>query len=444
MNTTTLVNPRFGIVRALEPADLPVHFPTSFRLVHSRISDTRRFSPWPADESGAGYSFGDSAAAAGAALGEAVERYCGNLVRTDLISGSFRDLSRRGLSCLDPERLCLFSPSQHAVPGFPAEPITRQLATEWVGGTDVADGSPVLVPAAIVWPSYFATDRPGRGPLTNPVIQAGLAAGRDWPHAVASALAELVERDAMTLSWWGARGVRRVRAPRWFLDLAAGPSSALSAELYAFDDEFGLTVLGALVEDRTTGYLTLGMGTGADPTAAVLKALGESLQLQLYVAEYDDPASPFARAATSPTSPLKPWRADRRYAESYRPDRSDVVDYACHLQLHLDPRVQETFRTELAALTMGTTTELADLADVAGDSVGLADRLIAAGHQLVSVDLTTDDVRPTGLRALRMIATGLYSNAPMGLPFEGGQRLDQARTAACASGRPLATIPLPH
>uniref|UniRef100_UPI0006E17723 YcaO-like family protein n=1 Tax=Streptomyces graminilatus TaxID=1464070 RepID=UPI0006E17723 len=452
-----LTDPRTGIVRRLARQAVPAHFPSGFQLIASHLCDTTRFCPWPADSAGAGYAFADPDAALGAALGEAAERYCGNLVPDRLVRASYEELRGRNLRAVDPDSLALYGPEQYADPAFPLTPFTRDLPVEWTEGTDLADGGRVLVPASLVWVSYVSADVEQRGPRTNPVIQAGLAAGATYEDACLGALSEVVERDAMTVAWHGRAGLRAIRPPDWLARFARGPRDRIGTRFIAFASPFGLRVVGALVRDTVTGYLTLGVAARADEEAACLKAYGEALQLQLFTADYDDPTGPYMRAAADPRSPLKPWRSARDYAfgdahESYREDLRDVVDYGCHLQLYLDPRVQDAFERELE-LALGEGAEGSaeagpevspevsagvgpEVSTGAGQEVGpesarfaldaLVARVGAAGHQAVVVDVTTPDVRAAGLRVVRVVVPGLYSNTAAGLPFLGGTRLTAA------------------
>lgn len=452
-----LIDSRFGVLTRLDDRSIPAHFPPSFALTHSRISDISQFSAWPADRSGAGYAFANPHHVRRAAVGEGLERYCGSLVPEGLRSSTYNQLIAAGDDAVDPESLCLYSDSQLCAPGFPAVAFTRDLRVEWTPGTDLSTNTAVWVPAAMVWPSYFgsATFPPSpQRPLTNPIIQAGLAAGPDVPFARWGAICEIIERDAMTLSWYGSQGVHTVTVPRWLSTLAAGPVQALRPRFLSFTTEFGIPVIGTLIFDRSTGYSTLGMGVSPEPIEAAQKALGEALQLQLFVSEYDDPNSAFMRAAESSASPLKPWREDRRYGTSYRADRRDVVDYACHLQLHLDPDVQSAFDSELAERTLGTVdlseltdVELADTAEHSDRQSALLQIMIARlrrAGRVVEVDVTTDDVARHGFRVVRNLVSGTYSNSALGLPFLGGARLASASSRAAARGTLAPATPLPH
>lgn len=434
-----LLDPRVGIISRLEPAAIPAQFPESFTLTHAVLSDTRRFSPWPSDSTGAGYAFNAPEQARAAAIGEAAERYCGNLIPPDLSAATFQDLQAAGVLAIDPESICLYSEGQYQTSGFPAVPLTRADRLEWTPGLDLATGETILTPACLVYVSYFSAPRPR---LTNPIIQAGLAAGPTAQFARWSALREVIERDAMAMSWTGGLGFRALHIPTWLAHFARGPQGALCTRFFALHQEFGIPVIAALVRDDVTGYLSMGIGVHHDGPDAAVKAFAEALQLQLFVAAYDDPAGGYARAAALPGSPLKPWRADRAYGQSYRADCRDVVDYGCHLQLHLDPQVQATFDTELEQLTIDTVAleDLHTAAPPADPLAAMVDRLTGSGYQVVTCDLTTPDIAAAGLHVSRVVVPGLLSNSPLGLPFLGGHRLPTP--PGDGSTRPSA--PLPH
>lgn len=430
---TELIDSRCGIIRRITPVNIPPQFPRTFLMRTSVLSDTTRFSRWPSDSAGAGYAFADETAARSAAIGESIERYCGNLVSPNLRLASFDDLRNEGLDAIDPETVALFSTEQYADPGFPFVPMTRRLPLWWTRGRDLVNNRPVWSPASLVWVSIVGAEPPH----TNPIIQAGLAAGRSRAEAEWSALREVIERDTMTLAWHGRVPLHRIEPPPTLARLAQGPQGVLHSRFYLFPNAFGLNVVGALVRDESTGYLTLGMGAQPDPVSAVRKAFAEALQLQLFVAGYDDPQGPYMRVATNLYSPLQPWRPDRDYGNAYRRDLLDVIDYGCHLQLYLDPQVQRTFEDELAATVM-TTVTFDDLAMYSGQNE-VTERLTSAGHRMISVDVTTSDVQSYGWHAVRVIVPGLYSNSAAGRPFLGGDRL-RTRLA----GKPRRDLPLPH
>lgn len=431
-----LVDARTGIIRELRRAEPPAHFPREFALVHAYAADSGRFGPWQADSAGAGYSL-DGRDPVPAAVGEAVERYCGSIVPIEPERGTTSTLSRRFPDDVvtDLGAWPGFDECRYDRPGFPFARPTRDHEADWVAGTDLRTGTRTWVPAEAVWAYYpHAVVRAGGRALT-PVVQAGLAAGPDRGFAVQGALREIVERDAMTTAWTGRGGLRRVTGvPSRLTTLAAGVDGTLDTRWLAFPNEFVLPVIGALVRDRVTGYLSLGAACHEIPAVAAEKALGEALQLQLLLGDYDDPDSGIGRASHAPGSPLRPWRADRRYGAGYRADFADVGDYGCHLQLHLDPTVRRRFESELDDAVTGTE-PLQRLAT----GTPVEDAVAAAGFDAVVVDLTTPDVAAAGLTVVRVVVPGALTNTAAGLPFDGSPRLRRV-----LAGRAPRTLPLPH
>ncbi|WP_131766407.1 YcaO-like family protein [Candidatus Protofrankia californiensis] len=445
MNLSAILDPRTGIIRRIERNTIAPTLPPEFFMVTAVLSDTTRFSAWASDFAGAGYALLDESAAIGPAVGEAVERYCGNLVPAGLRRATFAELTASGCQVVDPRSVVLFSPTQYGSPRFPFVEFSEDFELEWVCGTQMPTGAVVWVPANLVWVSYAHRAPARRVPFLNPVLSSGLAAGVDEAGAQWSALCQMVERDALTMAWHGRRPLREVIPPPWLAQLGAGAQGSLTTRFIEFPNEFGMIVIGALVFDETSGHLSMGAACRTTAEPAMRKALAEAFQLQMFVGDLDDPDGSYMRAARRPDSPLKRWRADRFYLDDCRDDLADIVEYCTHLQLFLDPRMQDRLEAELADSITGTVTweSLDTGAPFAAttDPLILAETLARAGHPVVSVDVTTEDVRPTGMRVVHTLAPGLYSNSSVGLPFRGGTRLAEQLAAV---GKPRRDFPLPH
>ena len=248
----------------------------------------------------------------------------------------------------------------------------------------------------------------------------------------------------MTLSWTSGGTGWRLEPPSWLARLARGPHGCLNTRFCRFPNDVGLEVVGALVVDEVLGYLSLGTACRPDALDAAVKALAEAAHVQMVMHELDDPHSAIARLGDRPESPLKPWRADRDYRHAYRADWRDATDPGCHMQAFLDPVLVAQLVTELESWPAGgqiSGCEPMPPCDPARLVAETARALARHGVEVVSVDVTTDDVRSAGLYVVRLLAPGLYSNAPAAFPFLGGARLRQAQHV---SGRPMRLGPLPH
>ena len=449
-----LVDPRFGVIRALTPQPRAADLPAALVAVTATVSDTARFGPWQGDRISMGASFYDPVQARAAAIGEAVERYCGNFVPADLRRASFAELAEAGEVALDPAELVLYSPAQYREPGFPFVPLTRDLRVLWTTGRDLVDGASLWVPASLVYINYFVGALEAEPP-THFVMYSGIAAGPDRAWAERSALEELIERDA-TMIWWQSgspatgiewRGDRVIEAAL----ATPGDDSALRYDLIRIPTVFDVPVIGALLRDERQGIAGLGVACRPDPRAAALKAIIEAIALRGYAEGLLDPEGNIWRAVAAgflDGSVFKPYRADRRYLDDFRPDWHDVTDLGTQSQVYLDPRMAvhlDRIRHPADRLSFD------EIAPMVGEDPrrGYLDRLTARGLRPISVDVTTADVHAAGLTVVRVIVPGLSPNAPAAFPFLGGRRLYEDPAELGGASRVLTEddlirVPLPH
>ena len=403
----TLVNRRFGIVRRVEPRPLPRSVWKGLRAFLAWAADTGALTEPIGNPLGSGCVWWDAAAAQAAAIGEALERYAATLLVPQVIGPSYRDLVLRGLPALDPTTLALYAPFQYHQPGFPFVPFTTDTPAAWVWGQDAHAGQPVLVP----WSLVTLRQDPVGLPRTNFPIAAGLATATSWEAAAQAALAEVIERDAFARAWARGQGFLPLEVPSaWTPE---GPQGVLTTRLLAVPNAFGLPIVLALVTDREQGLLGVGLACRSNAVLAARKALAEAAMLLATSAELADPANP-VRAALVERNVLKPYRADRRYQESYAPDWHDAIDLVCHVQLTLDPTYQAAIEHHLhssqpplplSALPAG------------GPDYGAL--LAQHGFRPLLVDLTPADVRLAGGVVVRAVVPGLVTTAPAAFPMLG-------------------------
>ncbi len=426
-----LIDERCGILTRIVRAERLPGVPEAYVSYVGDIADSRRSGGWQSDHASLGASFHDASAARRAAIGEAVERYCGNFVPGDLTLASYAELVAAGEPALDPEALALYSPRQYDAPGFPFTRFTRDLRVRWATGRDLMTGDSVRVPASIVYANYFSGPRRTE-PCTNFVNYTGIAAGPNRDAAERAALEEVIERDA-TVLWWSSGGhapaVRIDSAPMLEGALISSPGTgadAIGYQLVWIKTAFDVPVIGALIEDHELGIVGLGVACRADPLQAALKALAEAVYLRLFSLALLDPGSD-AWASHATSRVLTPYRADRRYRDAFRDDFHDMTDLAHHAQIHLDRRMHRHLASLSNPATMNPTATipLDDVPAVAGPDARAAyiERLCRHGFRPVSVDVTTPDVASAGLCVVRVVVAGLYGNAPAAFPYLGGDRL---------------------
>lgn len=449
-----LVDPRFGLVTALLRREHGPELPSALISFTASVADSRFLGPWQGDRVALGCAFWDETQARRAAIGEAVERTCGNFIPRGLQRATFRQLAARGEAALDPRDLPLYSESQYRARGFPFVRFTPDLPILWAQGEDLADGSRVLLPASLVYINYFAGALAAE-PKTHFVAYAGIATGPSRTEAERAALEELIERDA-TMIWWHAG------APSRRIDIAGsarlsaalespGDASGLDYRLIEIANPLGVPVLGALLLDRKNDLAVLGSACRTDPLGAALKALAEAIHLRAFSLQMLDPNGSVwgsMRAGILDARAYKPFRADRRYLDHYRPDWRDVTDLGAQAQVWLDPRLHPALEPLLEA---AGPFPLAGVPALAGEDrrAALLERLAAHGLRAYSAEVTTPDVASCGLSVVRVIVPGLVPNAPAAFPYLGCPRLYTEPARLGWSDRPLeedelVRTPLPH
>lgn len=360
--------------------------------------------------------------AAGAAVGEAVERYAAGVYDpADLPFCAYDDLDEEAVA---PERFALFSPRQYReyadrapMQGHYA-PFTRATVTGWARGTSLVTGRPVWVPAPFVFLPYRY--RKGEAFIIDS-ISSGCACSRDPDDAALKAICEAIERDHIIISW-----INRLTLPRVRLDGddALGQvfrerfdSPGLRFELVDATLDLGIPTFIAFAIHERTGVL-VGSATRPNATAAAVKALLEAAQ------------------------GMVAWKGELFFGppERFRADFSDVVDFNQHSKVYMLPGMRKHVEFMWGGDGSRPVSHTADASDggPARDLAACVDRLNARGLEVITVDITPDDVREAGLHVVRAVIPGIHvMNARHDSPLLGGERLYQAPVRAGLRSRPL-------
>jgi ribosomal protein S12 methylthiotransferase accessory factor len=448
-----LVDARLGLVRRLIRFDHGPELPAALISFSADVSSTQRWGPFQADRVALGAAFRDPERARKAALGEAVERYCGNIIPHTLRRASYRDLQQEDIPALKPDDLVLYASTQYAQRGFPFVPFAPDLQVRWVEAHDMHTGEATLVPASVVYVNFY-TGAYADEPHTNFVMYSGLACGASREAAERSALEELIERDA-TMIWWlsnsPAQAIALDDCPALQATLVARKPGDIVYHLIAIPTTFAVPVIGALIVDQAQQIAALGVACRPTALAAAEKALVEAIHLRIYAQGLLDPNGHVwqgIRAGILDPRSYKPYRTDRRYRDSFRADFRDVIDLGSQAQIYLDPRMHAALE-RITVPPQHTTLE--HLPHISTDTPRAAYlRLLEArGFRAYTVDLTTPDVRAAGLHVVRVVVPGFYPNAPAAFPFLGGKRLyhepyEQGWLPHILAETDVVRVPLPH
>lgn len=265
----------------------------------------------------------NAVAARVSALMEAVERSSAERAGLPVLRASWRELDRSGVAVLDP-RLCDLPPDSTFAP---------DAVFAWIEADCVAGNQKVLLPLDL------AISPPGEGILRH-VDTNGLAAGNTRLEAIVHALAEVIERDAVSQHLFAELYLdasdslpQRLRIDTGTLPEPAGAivETANAADIDVVVDwlvtDIAVATFRALMIDNAyptpDGPATrcfVGYGTAPDAVLAVMRALTEAVQSRLAVIHgardafnrapaADDAARPFAWLADFTAQQLLPFDA---------------------------------------------------------------------------------------------------------------------------------------
>ncbi|GGK33897.1 hypothetical protein GCM10010124_28040 [Pilimelia terevasa] len=378
---------------------------------------------------GAGFT---RAAALASTVGESLERYAAGLYRRDTLRlATWTALAAAGEEAVHPDRFGLFSPAQYAEPDFPFVPFAADTPLRWARAARLGTDEPVWVPASQAHLHYRRV--PGEAAI-GPSISTGLAAGPSWEQAVLGGLCEVVERDALAVSW-----LYRL-PPRPVAPGVVAASSAVShllreatswrVRFYDLSLDLRAPVVAAVMEHRGAHGAIMSFGSACrwSPVRAVEKAFLEAAQGLTYV------------------------RRLLRQHEDWQvaPDFSNVDDFNLHAILY--SRYPE-LRTRAGYLVHPTEpvacTRPPSVTEVPAD-LGPADELAAvagavraAGHDIAVLDLSTPDVRQLGVHVVRVLVPGLqHLSGTHRQRFLGSPRLAQVAERLALASAP--DNPFPH
>lgn len=399
-----LISPKVGLIREIAPQGRGADEPMPPYLYTATLSnfDFRVASKVDRIAAGKGTTRQEAIASA---IGEATERYCAyhwDPRRTYVAKwGDLKSPSINPRSCV------LYSEHQYAPLDWPYARWNPEQELAWIDGVDICDGSPVALPASLV---YLVFPPPRLEDYFAPSTSNGLAAGETLAHAALGGLCEVMERDAMLITWMN-------RLPA--VELEFDDPSRLSGRIYRHYAHFGVQVRAFLMpsdlpaatvmavsfeEDPVRPANVVGLGSHPDPQVALIKALFELCQGR--------PAEATRFLTKSPVGRLNRYE-DVQTLEDHSSFMSQMDrrnEFAFLWQTGEKKRVEQ-----LANRSGGNAAE--DLDRCAAD-------LAAKGHRAAFVELTTPDLVDYGVHVVRVIVPELQPvHFGHGQERLGGERL---------------------
>lgn len=200
---THLVDEKTGIIRALYELKNYSDDPDFFYYT-GILTDTSRYSPVKANVINGGVALTREDAEA-SAVGECIERYCAGMYdEADLMYASWEEVQR---DAVNPQDFVLFLDEQYKEEGFPLSRFSKKTPIGWTWAYSLIDSRPVLVPACFVYVPYHFRNREEM--FIYPV-STGLACGSSREEALLRGIYEVVERDALMITWHNRLPVPRI------------------------------------------------------------------------------------------------------------------------------------------------------------------------------------------------------------------------------------------
>ncbi|NMX04457.1 YcaO-like family protein [Mobiluncus mulieris] len=455
-----LIDSEVGVVTQLRQIEHHQQLPKCVTTVQSDVADIRVISQWANNCVCQGSEINNWEGASNAAIGEAIERYCINILDFDrILVGSSNDLTQAGYSPCDPRSFVLFSEEQYARYNFGFVPFTEDTVVPWIDGTLVGDESKsCLVPTSMVYVNYNHAGSIQGVPITDyprisPVPYAGVAAGCEDYDPVLNGLEEIIERDA-TMIWWHSKptidpvAIDNEEITRLVSQFEA---KGFNVKFFLLPNEFRVPVVAAsLTHD---GFDTCNIGFSCRPRIvdAAKKALTEAATLFEGTVDLLDPNGRLYEAIRkqelSEKMALK-WRSDRCYLDSINWDFSVVKDLMIQQHINLDPAAKTYRAGHLERETVDINSDWVEQSDIRSVDYYLA-RLRSRGYEAISVDVTTPDVRMCGWKVVRVLVPGLVPNFAAGQIMLGHSRIQRAYYDLGLLKQPqnlseLNYFPLPH
>lgn len=428
----TLVSDYTGVVRRVHET---LRTPDDARMIlmGCRMADGEPTGGIDFDLTAAGAHYSRERALA-AALGEAVERYSGTCLPT---SGTvLATAAEIGPEAVAPERFALHSEEQYAAEGFLFVPFTGDTPVRWVKGWSLADGADAYLPLQLAYMLQPGMCVAGEAEIAHG-SSSGMALGIDLEGATLGGLLELVERDAVMLTWAN-------RQPHPRLDWCGDDALARHDERHFAPAGLGHQVIDLsiytgvptamaliLVGDEDLGETGVAWGIGAASASTIGeawdKALRECFQMRAALRQdlLEDPG-----VASLPAEKVH-----------------DPID---HVYYYANPANHPRLRFLAASAEVRETAAVPALegAGPAGQVEAIMDRLNERGASAYAVDITPPDVADAGLRAIHVLSPELQ---PIDFPhrrrFLGGRRLYHAAHELGLREQPFAPSelnPEPH
>ena len=321
------------------------------------------------------------------AVGEAVERYSAAFVPYEEITVlPYSEVADEGV---DPWSLTLYDDDQYQQSDFGYGRLTAEEPIGWVTGHSLTHNTLKLVPAFSVYQPYRSLV--GETAVVQQ-ITTGLACGNTIEEAILSATCEVVERDAAMLMWLQSRRAAKVVLPN-------GSGSLVSAVLESLGHlKKYITVLDVTTDIGIPAFVAVWDGP-LDRERGVVFSSCAKLSAEHAVA-----------GAITELAQCLMWVGSLLDSKKPLPDpsREKIFEIEEHVLWPMRSTARPWFEF---ALSSTSSTDLSaypnrSSSDVLESINTCVDLLAAQDFEVIAVDVTSPDIRETGLHVVRVIIPG--------------------------------------
>jgi ribosomal protein S12 methylthiotransferase accessory factor len=324
----------------------------------------------------------DAEVASRVCIAEALERYCSSVFSNEQFLWATAE--ELGEEALDLDELPRCSQRELADPRCPVRPPDRRAPIRWVQGYSLTRRRRVWVPAMLV---YLYIHPLTSGELFTLPISTGCAGHFELAQALVNGLCEVIERDAISLTW-----LQRLHLPRIELDVV--PDA-----LQPYLERLRWSNVEPVLFDATTDV-------GIPTVYSVdLAPANQRLAQMVMCVTHVDPVSAIAKSLRESASSRIAMQTDRQAPD----DVADFIDVHHGAIFMGQPERRPAFDFLLSNPRTRLLSAMPSLD--AGDPVANLRVVLAAidraGLEAFAVELTTDECMRIGYRVVRVIVPGL-------------------------------------
>ncbi|MDN5846056.1 MAG: YcaO-like family protein [Candidatus Nitrosocosmicus sp.] len=277
------VSSKVGIVRNVFQVLREIDDPRLFYTMAFVSNADKNFESSDAGSSGAGFTLSDSI---NRTLGEAYERYALDFYNPEtIVFGNYKKVQNQ-YNVHHPKDVYFFSDEQYSSNKFRFSKFDEDTNIGWTEGVSLLTGQKCLFPAQMI---YFGYKRKDNEPEICYSTSNGCAAGKSYIESIIKGLYEVVERDAVMLTWYKkiSHDIINVKSSKFLNNLMEKYFCYNTMEYRLLNADVGLNipVIIGIAIDHVSHICKFNMGAAANlnPCLAAEKALLETGQGRPYV-----------------------------------------------------------------------------------------------------------------------------------------------------------------